>query len=143
MKHDLFSNKILLTDSYKVGQAYQYPPGTTRVYSYWESRGGEFDEVTPFGLQYILEQYMSTPITMADIDEAEEMFDKHFGGSSVFNREGWERILNVHNGYLPLRIKAVREGTPVPIRNVLITVENLDPECWWVTNYFETLLSQA
>ena len=42
-----------------------------------------------------------------------------------------------HNGYLPLRIKAVPEGSVVPTKNVLFTVENTDPKCFWLTNYFE------
>ena len=32
----------------------QYPPGTEVVYSYFESRGGKFQEITFFGLQYII-----------------------------------------------------------------------------------------
>ena len=45
--------------------------------------------------------------------------------------------LQEHGGYLPLRIKAVPEGTIVPFKNVLFTVENTDPKCFWLTNYFE------
>ena len=36
-----------------------------------------------------------------------------------------------------MRIKAVPEGTLVPTRNVLFTVENTDPRCYWLTNYLE------
>ena len=46
-------------------------------------------------------------------------------------------IFQAHNGYLPIRIKAVPEGTVVPYKNVLFTVENTDPKCYWLTNYFE------
>ena len=31
----------------------------------------------------------------------------------------------------------------MPYKNVLMTVENTDPECFWLTNYLETLLVQA
>ena len=31
----------------------------------------------------------------------------------------------------------------VPYKNVLMTVENTDPECYWLTNYLETLLVQV
>jgi nicotinamide phosphoribosyltransferase len=41
---------------------------------------------------------------------------------------GWEYILHVHEGRLPLKIRAVPEGTVLPTRNVLFTVENTDPK---------------
>jgi nicotinamide phosphoribosyltransferase len=71
------------------------------------------------------------------------MFNAHFGGGQVFNRAGWEHILNKHDGYLPVRIMAVPEGTVVPGRNVLMTLVNTDPDCFWLTNYLETLLVQT
>lgn len=136
-------NPILLTDSYKVSHHRQYPPGTQSVYSYFESRGGNFPDVVFFGLQYYLNTYFTTPITREDIDEAEEMFAAHFGSKDLFNRKGWEHILNKHGGKLPLRIKAVPEGMVIPTRNVMMTVENTDPECFWLTNYMETILVQV
>ena len=54
-------NRILLADSYKATHWLQYPPGTERVYSYFESRGGLFDEIVFFGLQYVLERYLAGP----------------------------------------------------------------------------------
>jgi nicotinamide phosphoribosyltransferase len=60
-----------------------------------------------------------------------------------FNREGWEYILNSHGGKLPVVIKAVEEGTVVPINNVLMTIENTDNKCFWLTNFLETILSQV
>ena len=44
---------------------------------------------------------------------------------------------------LPISIKAVPEGMVVPTRNVLFTMENTDPKCFWLTNYLETLLVQV
>jgi hypothetical protein len=58
---------ILNTDSYKQSHYLQYPPGTEYVYSYIESRGGEFDQFVFFGLQALLKKYLSTPVTMEDI----------------------------------------------------------------------------
>lgn len=131
---------ILNTDSYKVSMFKQYPAGTTNVYSYIESRGGRYDKTLFFGLQAFIEQYMLTPITRKDIDEAEAILTAH---GEPFNRAGWEYILNNHNGFLPLVIKAVPEGTVVPVGNVLVTVENTDPECFWLTTYVETALLRA
>lgn len=137
-------NIILLSDSYKISHYRQYPPNTRTVYSYFESRGGRFDEVVYFGLQYLLKQYLAgVVITPEGIDEAEEVFALHFGDTSLFNRSGWEHILHRHEGRLPVRIRAVPEGTPVPVHNVLMTIENTDPACFWLTNYLETLLVQT
>jgi nicotinamide phosphoribosyltransferase len=140
---DIADNLILLTDSYKVSHYRQYPPGTQRVYSYFESRGGRFDTVVFFGLQYYLDRYLSgAVITRERIDAAETFLAPHFDRPGLFNRAGWEHILHAHGGRLPVRIRAVPEGTPVPVRNVLLTIENTDPACFWLTNYLETLIVQ-
>ncbi len=144
MNHSPFHNLLLLTDSYKVSHFKQYPPRTQSVYSYFESRGGVFPETVFFGLQYLLDAYLSGQIVTADkIDQAEELLSEHFSETSFFNREGWEHILRAHCGRLPIRIMAVAEGSVLPTSNVLMTIENTDPKCYWLTNYLETLLVQV
>ena len=121
----------------------QYPPNTATVYSYFESRGGKFDEVCFFGLQYFLKRYLAGPVVTADkIAEAKEILDSHMGPGH-FNEEGWTHILKAHGGMLPISIKSVPEGTVVPNRNVLFTMVNTDPKCFWLTNYLETLLVEC
>eukprot|EP00416_Gambierdiscus_australes_P033843 CAMPEP_0171095786 /NCGR_PEP_ID=MMETSP0766_2-20121228/43367_1 /TAXON_ID=439317 /ORGANISM="Gambierdiscus australes, Strain CAWD 149" /LENGTH=980 /DNA_ID=CAMNT_0011554643 /DNA_START=72 /DNA_END=3014 /DNA_ORIENTATION=- len=147
---DKFNNLLLLTDSYKVTHHLQYPPGTEVVYSYFESRGGAFEEVCFFGLQYFIKKYLVGPVVTAKkIDEAETYFRIHFShpvwgyDEKLFNRQAWEYILKTHGGKLPIVIKAVPEGTVLPYKNVLFTLENTDPQCYWLTNYLETLLVQV
>jgi len=138
------ANILLLTDSYKATHWKQYPPGTEAIYSYFESRGGRFEEVVFFGLQYYLKRYLAGEVvTREGIDEAERCWSAHFGRDDLFNRAGWEHVLRAHAGRLPVRIRAVPEGTPVPVRNVLMTIENTDPLCYWLTNHLETLLVQV
>ena len=127
---------ILNSDSYKYSMFNQYPPGTETVYSYIESRGGKWDSTVFFGLQAFIKEYLLTPITQEDIDEADAIITAH---GEPFYREGWEYILKEHNGYLPLIIKAVPEGTVVPVKNVLVTVENTDPKCFWLTTFLPPL----
>jgi nicotinamide phosphoribosyltransferase len=136
----LASNIILNTDSYKVGMFKQYPAGTTGVYSYIESRGGRYDSTVFFGLQAFIKEYLLSPISQADIDIADEILTAH---GEPFNREGWQYILDNHAGYLPVVIRAVPEGTVVPVSNVLATIENTDPECFWLTTWLETALLRA
>lgn len=138
------SNILLLTDSYKVSHHKQYPPNTEFIYSYFESRGGAFDEIVFFGLQYYLKKYLlGQQVTAEKIDRAEGLFRQHLGHGDIFNRLGWEYILTEHGGNLPVEIKAIPEGTVVPFRNVMMTIENTDPQCYWLTNYLETLLVQV
>jgi nicotinamide phosphoribosyltransferase len=136
----LAKNLILNTDSYKVSMFKQYPAGTTGVYSYIESRGGRYDRTVFFGLQAFIKEYLLCPITQADIDIADEILTAH---GEPFNRAGWQYILDTHRGYLPVVIRAVPEGTVVPVRNVLATIENTDPECFWLTTWLETALLRA
>ncbi len=136
----LAKNIILNTDSYKVSMFNQYPMGTTGVYSYIESRGGRYDRTVFFGLQAFIKEYLLQPITQADIEIAEEILTAH---GEPFNRQGWQYILDKHGGFLPVVIRAVPEGTVVPVKNVLATIENTDPECFWLTTWLETALLRA
>ncbi|WP_395000375.1 nicotinate phosphoribosyltransferase [Acinetobacter sp.] len=140
-------NIITATDSYKVTHWKQYPKGTQYVRSYLEARAGaRYPYTLFFGLQYWIKRYLvGVQVTQAKIEKAAKKFALHFGDpdGALFNRAGWEYILKVHCGRLPIRIMAVREGTKVPVSNVLITVENTDPNCAWLVNYVETLLVQT
>ena len=140
----MYNNNILtLTDSYKTSHWKQYPKGTSKVYSYLESRGGKFDNTMFYGLQYFIKQYLSGQVvTEEKIQKAKKFWDAHLGPDH-FNEAGWRHILDNHNGHLPVRIKAVPEGTVVKTGNVLVTVENTDPEVPWLTNFLESILLQV
>ncbi len=138
-------NIVLKTDSYKLNHWNQYPHGTEYVYSYFESRSGaKWDTTVFFGLQYLIKKnLLGAVVTREMIEEAAALSKVHFGGDGYFNRAGWEFILNRCGGKLPVRIKAIPEGTPVGVSNVLMTVENTAPECFWLTNALESLLTHA
>lgn len=130
-------NLILDTDSYKASHYLQYPPNTQGQFSYFESRGGQYESTVFFGLQYLIKEYLSKPILEEHVQEAWEFFKAH---GEPFNLEGWMHIVKDHGGKLPLRIRAVPEGSVVPTHNVLMTCENTCPKCAWVTSYVETIL---
>ena len=138
------NNICLLTDSYKVTHHYFYPKGTEKIYSYLESRvGAEFNKTIFYGLQYIIKKYLEgSVVTQEKIDEADKLISAHIG-EGIFNKEGWEYILDEYEGKLPIEIKAVAEGTPVDVSNVLMTVENTDRKSYWLVNYLESLLLQV
>ncbi len=137
-------NIILLADAYKYSHHKLYYPGTGSVYSYLESRGGRFSETVFFGLQYILKHYLEGEvITEEKIQAAEKFLPQVFNRDDVFDAARFRYILEKHGGRLPVRIKAVPEGSVVPVNNVLMTIENTDPECYWLTNFLETLIMQV
>ncbi|GEP95106.1 nicotinate phosphoribosyltransferase [Chitinophaga cymbidii] len=137
-------NLILLADAYKYSHHKLYVPGTSFIYSYMESRGGLFNETVFYGLQYFLKAYLAGPVISAEkIKEAGEMLPEVFGRTDVYDPSRFEYILREHNGHLPVRIRAVPEGSVIPVKNVLMTIENTDPACYWLTNFLETLLMQV
>ncbi|WP_291430634.1 nicotinate phosphoribosyltransferase [Deinococcus sp.] len=133
-------NLILDTDSYKSSHFLQYPQGTTRLFSYLESRGGKYPQTRFFGLQYILDRSLTRRVTADMVEEARTLIEAH---GEPFPFEGWMRIVNEHGGRLPLEIRAVPEGTLVPIHNVLMTCTNTDPHLPWLPGWFETMLMRV
>lgn len=139
----------LLTDFYKISHLHQYPASTTTVYSTWtarESRVAGIDRVVAFGLQAVVQRYF--------VDYFQEHFFARPVGEII---DEYVRIirntLGVANpptghlealwalGYLPLEVRALPEGSRVPLRVPSATVVNTRPEFYWLTNFVETLFS--
>ena len=138
-------NILLSTDSYKLSHFLQYPAATTGMFSYIEARKNnsklpKAEGVVFFGLQAFIKEYLLTPITMEQIDEAEAIAKAH---GEPFPRKAFEKIITQYGGYLPLIISAVKEGTHVPFGNVMATVECHDPVLFWLASYIETALLRA
>ena len=129
-------NLILDTDSYKLSHFLGYPKGTTEMYSYLESRGGQYEELVFLGLKPILDK-LEQGIDAFDIEEAKQFSEKH---GLPFNKEGWDYILYKLGGTLPIEIKALPEGTIVSPGVPMLTIRNTDPNCAWLTSYLETML---
>lgn len=140
---------VLLKDGYKVGHKFQYPEGTTLVYSNLtprKSRNEDMQEIIFFGLQYFIKEYL-----IRQFDEAlfntpkkevmaayKRRMDNYLGKDSI----SYDHIAALHDlGYLPLEIKALPEGTLAPMRIPVFTIKNTVPEFFWLTNMLETLLS--
>ena len=123
------------TDSYKWSHFEQYPDNTENVWDYISSRGGQYLKTTFFGLQMFIKQYLVGKVVTQEAIEIAALFAKEHG--EPFNREGWEYILDKHDGKLPLKIRAVREGSHIPYKNVLVSLEVTDRKCWWLSSYLE------
>lgn len=137
----LLNQPILNADTYKATHWTFEHPEFENSYGYIEARkGGEFDDVMFFGLQYALRYYLSQRVTMEMIDEADADLTAH---GIPFNRGMWEHIFRFHDGRLPVRIRALPEGVLVKQGNVLVTVESTDPKCAGIAAYVETLLLRS
>jgi nicotinamide phosphoribosyltransferase len=141
------TNPLLLTDFYKVGHKFQYPPGTTLVYSNLTPRRSRLaaNEMVFFGLQYFIQEYVLDYFNdhffrqpkAAVLDSYRRRVRTALGA----DLPNYDHIANLHDlGFLPIRVKAVPEGTLVPMRVPCMTLVNTRPEFYWLTNFFETLL---
>jgi len=133
-------NFILNADSYKASHYLQYPQDTTHVSSYVEARGGRFEQAVFFGLQMFLKEYLTSALSHEDVDQAADIIRAH---GLPFNETGWRYIVDKHEGYLPIEIEALPEGSVVPVKNALVQVVNTDSQLPWLTSYVETALLRA
>ncbi len=133
-------NFILDVDSYKVSHFKQYPKSTQKLSAYIEARDLNNQELVFFGLQAFIKKYLLNPITMEDINEAERFYMDHIG---IFNRQDWEYILNQHNGFLPLEIQSIDEGSIVDNPIPLVQIVNTDIKVPWLVSYIETALLRS
>jgi len=142
-------NTMLLLDGYKLGHRIQYPKGTEKVYSTFTPRGSRIDgvdEIVFFGLQAFIKKYLidyyNVNFFEEDIDEIVndyKRFIKYYLGDDDADVE---HIRNLHKlGYLPIEIRAIKEGLKVQMRVPMFTIESTHPEFSWITNYLETLVS--
>lgn len=145
---------ILFTDGYKLDHRRQYPEGTQYVYATFTPRTNRWypeakDGVVVFGIRYFIEKYLiegfnenffKVPLNI--ILAAYDRRIKTFLGEDAFNSIGHKHIEELHNlGYLPIKIKALPEGSLCPIGVPVLSIINTHPDFFWLPNYLETLLS--
>ena len=142
-------NPLLLTDGYKTGHHQQYPKGTTKVYSNFTPRSNKYapkgcDKVVSFGQQMAIQMlhdlfqthFFSQPKDVV-CSEMQKELSMYLG--TEYDVSHFEALHDL--GYLPIKVKVIKEGKRVPIRVPVLTIVNTQPEFYWVTNYLETILS--
>ena len=144
-------NSALLTDGYKLDHRRQYPDGTEYVYSNWTPRSNEYlpeakDGAVVFGIQYFIKKYLIDNFNRHFFnkpeDDAVTSFKRRVDTFLGKNEVGDEHIRELHRlGYLPIRMKALPEGSVCPIRVPMVTVINTHPKFFWLTNFLETIMS--
>lgn len=144
-----FLNPMLMCDFYKLAHREMYPKGTEVVYSTWTPRASRMpgiNEVVVFGLQAFIQEYLinffDTEFFNADkrtvCQEYKDVVSATLGTPDP-DTSHIEALWYL--GYLPLEIKALPEGSVVPLRTPVMTIKNTHPDFFWLTNYIETLAS--
>lgn len=136
-------------DFYKTNHYQMYPEGTTKIYSNLTPRKSRLPgvkEVVVFGIQYFLIEYLikqwknnffDLPKNIA-VNAYKRLMNNTLGKDAV----SMEHIEKLHDlGYLPLKIKALPEGTLCPIGVPCLTITNTVDHAFWLVNYLETILS--
>lgn len=142
---------VLMKDFYKADHRRQYPEGTESVYSNLTARYSRMDgvkETVVFGIQYFLKEYLLNAFGEGFFKQPKaevlHAYQRRMNTALGPNKIGVDHISALHDlGYLPVKIKALPEGTRCPLRVPMLTIVNTKPEFYWVTNFLETLLSNV
>jgi nicotinamide phosphoribosyltransferase len=142
-------NAINLIDLYKADHRRQYPHATTRVYSNWTPRSSRVDgdaSVVYFGGQYLRKKFLEDAFNDGFFSEPSSVVCRKYERQMMAclgpNTIGTDHIRALHKlGHLPIEIREIPEGTAVPLRVPMFTIENTHPDFAWITNYLETLMS--
>lgn len=136
--------RLVKTDSYKAGHFSMYPE-CKEMTAYVEARkpfrGGDDQRIVHMGAQYFVDKYLSDPITHQDIDEAVEFYATHnvMNNPYPFPEDLFRRIVNEENGYMPIKVRALPEGTVVFARTPQVTLTAYSDYARLVT-FMETAL---
>lgn len=142
----------LLADFYKLSHRKQYPKGTTKVYSTLTPRSNKYapysDEIVWFGLQYFIKEYLIDRFNKDFFSKPKDEVISEYRRLVEFSlgKEYAEtkHIEELHNlGYLPIKISTLPEGSLVPMRVPVMTIENTHDDFFWLTNFLETILSTS
>lgn len=146
---------INCADAYKLSHKGFMDEGTEKIYSNMTARTSKYmpvlkefydEKAVFFGLQYFIkdflirewnENFFHKPKKEV-ISKFKRRLDTFLGKDSV-STEHFEKLHDL--GYLPISIKALPEGSVVPMKVPFLTIVNTDDRFAWLTNYLETVLS--
>ncbi len=148
----MHKNPLLAIDFYKADHRRQYPEGTNYVFSNLTPRSDRLSNlpsdspVVFFGLQYYCLEFLQDcwgdnffmqPKEKV-VADYKEVMDSALG-PDAFPLDHIEALHDL--GYLPIKIRALPEGSTVKHGVPVLTIENTHPDFFWLVNYLETSLS--
>lgn len=148
-------NPLTQIDFYKADHRRQYPSGTTLVYSNLTARSAKYcgipeplfnGAITFFGLQYFIKHFLidtwNREFFHLDKEEVVRVYKRRMDNALGKDAIPTDHIEALHDlGHLPICIRALPEGTQVPIKVPCMVIYNTHPDFFWLTNYLETVLS--
>lgn len=142
------TNPMLLIDFYKAVHAEMLPKGITKSVSYFTprmSRVKRWNEVVMFGLQGFIKEYLVDYFDHNFFnlkDGAVASYKRIMDASLGEGTYGLQKIEDLYDlGYLPIEIKALPEGTLVPMHVPMFSIENTHKDFAWLPQALESLIS--
>lgn len=146
-------NPLFATDSYKHSHHAFVPDGTSLLYSHLTPRGNKRflnnypdhdDKIVVYGIRYLIEE-LQYRWKKGFFDRKWKKIEKEslqvLGHHLGFTETDLVKFKKLHElGYLPLQIKAIKEGSLVNTGVPILTVVNTLPEYFWLTNFIESYI---
>jgi len=141
-------------DYYKVSHRKMFAQGTEVIYSGFTPRSfsrfkatTRFDnKMTHIGTQLVIKDYLidewNESFFNQPLQSVLDAYSRHMKFTLGQAAAETEHIEALHNlGYLPICIKALPEGSRVPVKVPVFTIVNTLPDFYWLTNYLESVIS--
>jgi len=142
-------NPLLMTDGYKTSHHKMYPIGTSMVYSNYTPRSVnrmpiQAKKIVVFGSQYVMKYikdlfqnnfFSKDKATVCG--EAKEYLSDYL--QTDYDVSHFEALHDL--GYLPIKVKSLKEGTIITEHVPFLTIRNTHPDFFWLPNFLETLIS--
>ena len=148
-------NPILACDFYKTGHFPMWPKGTEYVYSNFTPRSSKLapkhtdvfdDKVVFFGLQGFMQWFLIDTFNDEFFKQPKDKVITKYVNTmkkslclDTFDASHIEALYDL--GYLPIEIKALPEGSCVPMKVPMFTVKNTVAGFGWLVGYLEDMFS--
>lgn len=155
LQRSALSNPALFADSYKLSHKAMEPEGTEVIYSNFTPRFNKYFKalypdhdgktvvfgIYPFLLDFLVDYWEKGFFKRPKEDVLQEIRETCYPyvGMDTTDLKHFEELHDL--GYLPLRVKALPEGSTVNTNIPVLTVVNTHKDFSWLTNYIESVLS--
>lgn len=143
-------NPTLMCDFYKLSHREQYPEGTEIVYSTLVPRSNKYyehsDNIVVFGIQSLVKKYFIDMFNKEFFTRPKEEVINEYRRTVKYTlgqeNPDTKHLEQLHDlGYLPIDVRALKEGKVVHPNTPIMTIENTHSDFFWLTNYLETIIS--
>jgi len=140
-------NIMLMSDGYKLAHHRMYPEGTKLVFSNFTPRSSKHapkgtvkNGVIVMGVKKMLtdlhnnfSEFFNNPFD----ESVQEMLNNYL--NTEYDLTHFRKLHKL--GYLPIEIRAMKEGSFCPIGVPFLTIYNTNSDFYWLPNFLETYIS--